>query len=554
VSSHVLGIVLGDPHPKEIHLGEAYDQLALQLAKIPALASQPDAAAYVAAIKPRLFRDDGVLRAEVLASDDRARAALSVFTHEPRSAWQPYRGRVLEAFAALIERDTRERHKKEPEKKDNQKKGAPEGAAHALQEVPAFPMGKLRPGDDLPVDLSTWTRIIANLPRTDGPALVTGIPIKAGGVVIKREAFFVWLSGGKMMGWMPIDEVPRGGSRSGEYWIWKDAGELQVGKRYAQDAAGVKKEAPNIDEGNDLKRRVDAGHELNGMVETFMARGHSLRESIHLVRQVQEGVLVQMIQASFVVFGIWAGMPAAEADLQALGEAVGRKLKGGKVTQHLGPHDGKKKNAQHEREHRGITDAKESDPYDGERESLAAEGHGLQEDKPHSPHDRIINAPHERQGGPHDTADDNEVPHEHASVDGEAAAHEGAGHEQTGAPDQVVAHDQIGRAGHERSAKPPEKDGRKGKQKRLREIADDPKVASADRGWIRQDLNEIKRGARGKVRVPPGKELAHERGREASKGYGYEHSNLQDEDLHSTQHKYDKFGRANKERPPTEKK
>ncbi|HEY3357888.1 MAG TPA: polymorphic toxin type 8 domain-containing protein [Polyangia bacterium] len=51
------------------------------------------------------------------------------------------------------------------------------------------------------------------------------------------------------------------------------------------------------------------------------------------------------------------------------------------------------------------------------------------------------------------------------------------------------------------------------------------------------------------MRVPPGKQLAHERGREAAKGYGYEHSQLQDADLHRTQHKFDDYGRANAERP-----
>ena len=92
--------------------------------------------------------------------------------------------------------------------------------------------------------------------------------------------------------------------------------------------------------------------------------------------------------------------------------------------------------------------------------------------------------------------------------------------------------------------------GRTGKQARLRELGDDPNVSSADRGWIQQEKNFIERGQRDTIRVPPGKELAHERGREAAKGYGYEHSNLQDVDLHKLQHKYDDYGRANTERPP----
>jgi RHS repeat-associated protein len=91
--------------------------------------------------------------------------------------------------------------------------------------------------------------------------------------------------------------------------------------------------------------------------------------------------------------------------------------------------------------------------------------------------------------------------------------------------------------------------GRTGKQARLHELADDPNVSSADRGWIRQEQNSIARGQRDTIRNPPGKDLAHERGREAAKGYSYEHSNLQDRDLHRTQHKFDDFSRANAERP-----
>ncbi len=92
--------------------------------------------------------------------------------------------------------------------------------------------------------------------------------------------------------------------------------------------------------------------------------------------------------------------------------------------------------------------------------------------------------------------------------------------------------------------------GRTGKQARLRELANDDKLGSADRGWIEQEMNSIERGQRKNIRNPPGKDLAHERGREAAKGYGYEHSNLQDRDLHRLQHKYDNFGKKNLERPP----
>lgn len=93
------------------------------------------------------------------------------------------------------------------------------------------------------------------------------------------------------------------------------------------------------------------------------------------------------------------------------------------------------------------------------------------------------------------------------------------------------------------------KSGRTGAQSRLKEIADDPKASSADRGWIKQEMNAIQRGKRDTIRRPPGKVLAHERGREAAKGFSYKHSKLQEKRLHDTQHKYDNFGRKNKIRP-----
>ena len=91
--------------------------------------------------------------------------------------------------------------------------------------------------------------------------------------------------------------------------------------------------------------------------------------------------------------------------------------------------------------------------------------------------------------------------------------------------------------------------GRAGKQKKLRSLVDEPKLGTSDRGWIQQEINAIDKGKRKSIRNPPGKDLAHERGREAAKGYGYQHSNLQDRKLHRLQHKYDNFGRKNKERP-----
>lgn len=59
----------------------------------------------------------------------------------------------------------------------------------------------------------------------------------------------------------------------------------------------------------------------------------------------------------------------------------------------------------------------------------------------------------------------------------------------------------------------------------------------------------MKRGikARPGLRVPPGTQLAHKRGFEAAKGYGYGHSDLKTVDIHKIQHKCDKMGKLNNE-------
>ena len=92
--------------------------------------------------------------------------------------------------------------------------------------------------------------------------------------------------------------------------------------------------------------------------------------------------------------------------------------------------------------------------------------------------------------------------------------------------------------------------GKQNRQQRLKDLADDDKVSSADRGWIKQEMNEVKKGKKGHLRNPPGKDLAHERGRENAKGYGYEHTKIQNRKDHRTQHKFDNWGRKNKERTP----
>ena len=89
--------------------------------------------------------------------------------------------------------------------------------------------------------------------------------------------------------------------------------------------------------------------------------------------------------------------------------------------------------------------------------------------------------------------------------------------------------------------------GHSGRQQRLRQLVNDPNVSSANRGWIKQEINAINRGSRSSIRNPPNTILAHPRGREAAKGFNHVEapSTLQDVPLHRTQHRYDDFGRRN---------
>ena len=68
---------------------------------------------------------------------------------------------------------------------------------------------------------------------------------------------------------------------------------------------------------------------------------------------------------------------------------------------------------------------------------------------------------------------------------------------------------------------------RRGKQARLREIADDDKVSSALRGEIKRDMNEIARRKRKIIRVPSGCHLAHRTGFSAKDGFSYAYADLQ---------------------------
>lgn len=97
------------------------------------------------------------------------------------------------------------------------------------------------------------------------------------------------------------------------------------------------------------------------------------------------------------------------------------------------------------------------------------------------------------------------------------------------------------------------KNGRSGKQQRLKEIMNDDKVGSADRGWLQNDMRHIKTGNKAGLRVPrngrksPGRkstdkgyELAHPHNKPASKGNSYKGSKMKNYADHKAETKLHK--------------
>jgi len=94
--------------------------------------------------------------------------------------------------------------------------------------------------------------------------------------------------------------------------------------------------------------------------------------------------------------------------------------------------------------------------------------------------------------------------------------------------------------------------GRSGRQARLKELSNDSKVSSADRGWIKNEMRHVASGNRSTIRMPgnsrnsngkinPGKVLAHPKGQRAKDGHSYKNAKIQDNDLHKLEHKHEGY-------------
>jgi RHS repeat-associated protein len=76
------------------------------------------------------------------------------------------------------------------------------------------------------------------------------------------------------------------------------------------------------------------------------------------------------------------------------------------------------------------------------------------------------------------------------------------------------------------------------RERRLAELAENAKVSSADRGWIKSEMHQVETGNRSVVRNPSGKDLRHPPGRANAQGHDYSGTQLQDRATHRSQHRY----------------
>ena len=86
-----------------------------------------------------------------------------------------------------------------------------------------------------------------------------------------------------------------------------------------------------------------------------------------------------------------------------------------------------------------------------------------------------------------------------------------------------------------------------GKQERIRALATDKSQPRFVRGWVQNEIRRVEglkaAGRSGRLRLPPGFDLAHWRGYESAKGFSYTFTSLLTRVLHRLQHKKDNGGR-----------
>src|SRR4029450_3481180 len=178
-----------------------------------------------------------------------------------------------------------------------------------------FPYNQLRDWSELPLPFDRLPNIFAAAPR-EGP-FVAGpfnVPVQVLGTEIGTSTvgpFLMWAENGHIVGWLPVEDVPKGPSKHSDWWIWSDANRsIEVSHRYPEDpdvvAASVEtaferrfaiKPDPQT-----VANRVSAARDLNRDIEFWLSQGKSLSEAYRAEFRLRQNILGQLVVAVFDAF------------------------------------------------------------------------------------------------------------------------------------------------------------------------------------------------------------------------------------------------------------
>jgi hypothetical protein len=143
------------------------------------------------------------------------------------------------------------------------------GEKYPVKKVLLFPENLLRPISSLPIAIDDWMKLVLT-PYADGPRIVGPYPVRVGAIVVKQARYLIWVESGRIEGWMPVEELPRGGMRRGEWLLFCDGRELEALRDRPREANLIRRQRPHLDE-RQVERHRQAAEELDRDVEHFVA-------------------------------------------------------------------------------------------------------------------------------------------------------------------------------------------------------------------------------------------------------------------------------------------
>ena len=163
----------------------------------------------------------------------------------------------------------------------------------------------------------------------EGPWVIGPLPIRAAGRVVKRSSFFVWIDGGQIVEWCPVEEVPVGGSRLRDWLVWSNGREIQILRDYATtpDAARAQAKDPRL-AGRDAERHAESGVELNRDIEHYVALGHAPEHAAFEAQEDHKTEFAVLVMGCFEVFSSMIAPPEQEAaeSIESIGTRIGHRI------------------------------------------------------------------------------------------------------------------------------------------------------------------------------------------------------------------------------------